>query len=309
MPKVFEQDLSDALSKQDALNKTVLGLEKQLELLTDKGKQARTIFEEAKAVYEQAVIQDQAAVLREHLHQGDKCPVCEQLILALPASQKSQVATLKQQQEDLAQQLKDLQEQYAEVKANLSAHKQRLLEQQQQLEVLRSKVEEAKHILGKRLQEFSGFGQDVKSIAPVLLETKQSLLAALAASIMAQTDGVDISQMQQKLQQEKRDITEKLKSAEVNFHQLERSTDKLQTELMSLKSQLEQSLQEQVQLQSSLEASLAKAGFDSIQSVKQAALSSDEIKRLELKLNSYASQKESFERREVELQAKLSGAA
>ena len=305
--KSLEQDLSEALGKQDSLSKTVLGLDKQLELLTDKGKQARIIFEEAKATYEQAVIQDQAAVLREHLHQGDRCPVCEQQISVLPASQKSQVAILKQQQEDLEKQLKDLQEQYAEVKANFSAHKQRLLEQQQQLEVLRSKIEEAKHILEQRLQEFSGFGQDVKSIALALQETKRSLLAALAASIMAQTGGVDVSQMQQQLQQEKRDITEKLKSAETDFRQLERTTDKIQTELTSLKSQLEQSLQEQTQLQSSLDISLAKAGFASVQGVKQAALSSDEIKRLELRLNSYASQKESFERREVELQAKLSG--
>ncbi len=304
---ISEQDVAQAMQKQDALNKTIQGLEKQLELLTEKGKQARSVFEEAKASYEQAVLQDQAALLREHLHQGDNCPVCNQVIAVLPVKQTTNVGHLKQQRDDLEQQLKDLKEDYAEVKANLSANKQRLLEQEQHLESLRTKRDEAKEVLEQNLQSMTQFGFDVKMIAAHLQEQKRLLLAALAASIQTQAGGLDVAQTQKRLQQEKRDLSEQLKSAETKCREIERNVDKVQTELTSLKEQLEQTQQEQIESQTSIDNALAKAAFASVEAVKQAALNPDEMKRLELNLSSYTSQKENTERRDVELQAKLSG--
>lgn len=303
----LEQEISDALERQGNLSKTIQGLEKRLEGLTEKGKQVRLAFEDAKAAYEQALIQDQAAMLRDHLHEGDQCPVCEQPIAVLPVKTKHNVPEFKQKRDDLEQQLMQLRSDHTETRANLLAHQQRLDEQKQHVEALRLKHEDARQVLRQGLQEFSDFGQTVKDIAPALQASRRALLAALAVSLQQQTGGIDVSQMQQQLQQEKRELTEALKSAENSFRQLERSADKAQTELSSLKSQMAQGLQEQSQLALALEASLAKVGLNTIQELKQAALGADEIKRLELKLHHYATQKESLEGREVELQARLSG--
>jgi DNA repair protein SbcC/Rad50 len=303
----LEQDCITTFKKQEELQKSVQGLDKQLELLTQKGLEAKAVYTEAKETYEQAVLRDQASVLREHLHQGDTCPVCEQIISSLPEKQTTNLNQLKQQRDDLEEVYKKLQAEYADVRANARAEKQRLTEQEQSFETMQQKRQEAKAQLDKLLNSFADFGNDANTISSHLQNQKQQLLIALAKTVYEQTGGVDVTSKQKTLQQEKRDLTETLKSAESNFRNAERNADKLQNEVSSLESQLEQSQQEQTQHFASITELLSKASFASLQAVKQAALSTQEIKILETQLSSFAAQKENAERRDVELQAKLSG--
>jgi DNA repair protein SbcC/Rad50 len=305
----LEQELKDALHKHDALSKTILSYEKQVQLLTEKGKEARAVSDAAKLAYEQAILHDQASVLREHLHDGDTCPVCEQQVEVVPIKRISNLNDLKQKRDVLDTQLSDLISQHAELRANLSTNKQRLTEQEIERELLQGKYDEAKRVLEQLLEHFSEFGSDAKTIFLALQDHKRLLLAALAASIFEQTGAMDVAETQKRLQQEKRELVEGLKMAETKFRQVERDSDRLHTELTGLILQFEQTQHEQQESQSVMQTSLAKAEFASLEAVKQAALETEDIKRLEALLGSYAAQKESAERREVELQAKLSGRA
>lgn len=303
----LEQECATILKRQSELQTSVQDLEKQLEILTEKGLKAKAVYDEARKAYEQAALRDQASALREHLHQGDRCPVCEQIITTLPEQQATNLNQLRQQRDELEEVYKKLQTEYAEVRASTRAEKQRLTEQEQSFEITQQKRQEAKVQLDTLLRPFADFGYSAKDISSHLHEQKQHLLIALAKTVHEQTGGVDVASLQKTLRQEKRELSEKLKAAETDFRNTERNADKLQNDISSLEAQLKQSQHEQTELQNALNELLSKASFVSLESVKQAALSTQEIKSLETQLSSYAAQKESAERRDVELQAKLSG--
>ncbi|MGL4608147.1 MAG: AAA family ATPase [Trueperaceae bacterium] len=302
-----ERDVVEALQHIQSLQGLVKGQEKQMGELVEKGKEAREAFNSAEFAYQQAEVRDRAALLREHLHEGEACPVCEQLVQTLPPKIDSNIHVLKQQRDDLDTQVKQMRESYQEVKVSLGANKERLTEGEKTLERLTKKRDEAKAALESLIATFNEFGKDLKRIDGALQHKKHSLLIALAKQISEQTGGVDVAETQKRLQQEKRDLTEKLKSAEVALRNLERELDKLEAEVTSLEQQLTDIQSEAETHQSTVQDVLGKANFASVHEVKQAVLSSLQMKTLEAELSSFQSQKEVAERRDVELQAKLSG--
>jgi exonuclease SbcC len=301
-----ERDAVEAFQKLQNLQATVQGQEQQIKTLTEEGKKTREAFNSADAAYKQAEIRDRAALVREHLHEGEACPVCEQLVKTLPPQLDSQASQLKEQRDELDAQVKTLQDSYKEVRANLAANKERLAEQEKTLERLTTKRDEVKQNLAQYKNVFEG-EVDAGKLEQSLQTKKRSLLASLAKQISEQTGGVDVAETQKRLQQEKQELANKVKTSEATFRQAEKELDRLETELAALQKQIAETKQEYDLGYGTVHGLIAKANFASLEAVKEAGLSEAQLKTIEAQLNSYQSQKESSERRDVELQAKLSG--
>ncbi len=301
-----ERDTLEAFQKLQATQQLVQGQEQQLTTLTDEGKKTREAFNSADVAYKQAEIRDRAALVREHLHEGEACPVCEQIVQSLPPKVESKATALKQRRDELEAQVEQMRSSYQEVKANLSANKERLVEQEKNVERLTVKRDEAKQNLGQFKEVFEG-ELDSRLLEPSLQTKKRSLLVALAKQISEQTGGVDVAEMQTRLQQEKQELTSKVKTAETSFRQAEKELDRLETELVTLAKQAAETTAEYGSSNEAVRSLMTKANFASLEDVKQAGLSEVQMKTVEAHLNSYQSQKEASERRDVELQAQLSG--
>ncbi len=301
-----ERDALEAFQKLQSLQQTVQGQDQQMRTLTETGKKTREAFNAADTAYQQAEMRDRAALVREHLHEGEACPVCEQLVKTLPAKLDSYATVLKQRRDELEVQVEQMRLSYSEVKVNLSANKERLTEQEKMVERLTTKRDEAKQNLTRYKDSFEG-EVDAGSLEHTLQTKKRSLLVALAKHIAEQTGGVDAAELQRKLQQEKQELASKTKSAEVAFRQAEKDLDRLETELSALAKQLAETNAEQAVSQQSVQVLMDKADFASLEDVKRAGLSETQIKTLEAHLSNYHAQKEASQRRDVELQAQLFG--
>jgi DNA repair protein SbcC/Rad50 len=302
-----EREAVEAFQKLQTLQQLVQGQERQLTELTDKGKKAREALNSAEFEYKQAEVRDRAMLVREHLHEGEACPVCEQLVKSLPQKVESNASILKQRRDDLEAQVNQMRDSYKDVQASWTANKERLSEQEKNVERLTAKRDEATANLTPLLETFASFGTDSRPIEQALQTKKRSLLIALAQQISQQTGGVDVAETQKQLQQEKRELTEKLRTSESAFRNAEKELDRLETELSSLEKQLTETTSEFELSQSTVQDLLTKAQFASIDEVKQAGLSDAQIKAIETQLSSFQSQKETAERRHLELQTKLSG--
>jgi DNA repair protein SbcC/Rad50 len=301
-----ERDAVEAFQKLQTLQSTVQGQDQQIKTLTEEGKKIREAFNAADAAYQQAEIRDRAALVREHLHQGEACPVCEQLVKTLPPSLDSQAGKLKEQRDELDAQVKTLQDSYKEVRANLAANKERLTEQEKAVERLTTKRDEAKQNLAQYKEGFDGETDSAK-LEQTLQTKKRSLLVSLAKQISEQTGGVDVTETQKRLQQEKQDLANKMKIVEATFRQTEKELDRLETELLTLDKQVAETKAEHDVGNEAVQTLMQKANFTSLEEVKVSGLSDVQIKMVETQLSSFHAQKESAERRDVELQAKLSG--
>lgn len=82
-----QQALKTIQEASQETSQKIVELESLLAKLTEQGKDLRQVSEEAEQAYEAAEQTNRALVLRQHLHNGDICPVCEQVITSLPTSQ------------------------------------------------------------------------------------------------------------------------------------------------------------------------------------------------------------------------------
>lgn len=302
-----ERDAVEAFQKLQTLQQTVQGQEQQVITLTDTGKKTREAFNGADTAYKQAEVRDRAALVREHLHEGEACPVCEQLVKSLPPKIESNASILKQQRDELEIQVNGMRDSYKDVSAALTANKERLTEQEKAVERLTSKRDEAKKALEINLESFTDFGRDSRLVEQTLQTKKRSLLVSLAKQIAKQTGGVDVAETQKRLQQEKLELADKLRTSESAFRSSEKELDRLETEVTSLEKQFTDTTADYDSSLSTVQDLLAKAQFASVDEVKQAGLSEEQIKAIETQLTSFNSQKETAERREIELQATLTG--
>jgi DNA repair protein SbcC/Rad50 len=302
-----ERDAVEAFQKLQTLQQTVQGQERQILELTEAGKKAKEAFNSADFLYKQAEARDRAALVREHLHVGEACPVCEQRVTSLPPKVESNASTLKQRRDDLEVQVTGMRDSYKDVQASLTANKERLKEQEKLVERLTVKRDDVRSQLEPLLAVFAEFGKDSRLIEQTLQTRKRSLLVSLAKQIAKQTGGVDVAETQKRLQQEKRELTDKLKTSETAFRNVEKELDRLETEVNTLEEQFVDTNAEYDSRQATVRDLLLKAQFASVDEVKQAGLSEAQIKTIETQLTTFASQKETAERRDLELQGVLSG--
>ncbi len=82
-----KQELASSKTEFEQTNKNLSELAIRLAELTERGKDFRKSFEVAEKAYTEAEMANRALALRQHLHKGDACPVCEQVIGNLPIAQ------------------------------------------------------------------------------------------------------------------------------------------------------------------------------------------------------------------------------
>jgi exonuclease SbcC len=80
----LREQLETEQQRQATLEKKDGELKEKLEKLQTEEAQAKKDWEEAQAVYEELVRKHSSADLRKHLHTGEPCPVCDQVVNRLP---------------------------------------------------------------------------------------------------------------------------------------------------------------------------------------------------------------------------------
>lgn len=300
-----KQDLIVAQKSLEGSKQTIAQLELEETQWVERGKEARLAQAEAKKVYDAAVIANQALVLREHLHEGETCPVCEQIVKQIPETKEHELNSLKASLDACDAALEEITTSYRDTKAKAAAEKERLSEKQ-----------EACERLGKsQFEQEEQFNQTLKALkvasvteAEEQIKTQKiTLLATLAATISEKTEGINPEEAQAKFKQEKQSLEANLKAAEAAQQNAKSSLDTLETKLELLSKQSEHDRSELGSLVKGLDKALATANFTSANEASAAVLSDLQMKALDTELTSFASQKEAAERRDVELQAKLSG--
>lgn len=302
--------------------RTYTNLEKEIEALRaqekaqqteltstlEAGKEAKVKWDETKEAYEQAMLEDRAGALREHLHEGDTCPVCSQTVQTLPLQKETNLGALKEASERAETRRNELLETYQTLKTEVDTLANRLKDKTKDL----SKSEAQKSELAERVRTLKAslsLAEDdaIETVEQGLVAQKTYLLAALAAQIHVQTGGEDPAQAQKALQDEKRQLEASFKSAETDHQTAKSALERLSTQFEERGKNLREAKQELTVLDTSLNSALSTAQFDNLDAAKTALIPAPQIERLESELKAFASQKESAERRDVELQAKLAG--
>ncbi|MCA9838594.1 MAG: SMC family ATPase [Trueperaceae bacterium] len=300
-----KDDLGKSQEELGKLSKDIASTEEQLQHWVERGKEARNKHNEAKLAYETALLSNQAMALREHLHDGDTCPVCEQTIKTLPAKVELGLSELKSSLETFEFELDKAINQYRDVNASLSGLKERQREKLESGTRLEAQHKELDAEVAKLLKALK-----ISSVAEAesyFVQQRQALLASLAEQIVQKTDGHDPEHLEAKLQKERRILEAALKDTERDFQNLNSGImqDRMKQEL--LQKQQTESAHELETAQQTLDKELKAYAFQNQFEAEAAFLSEGEQKALEAELTSYQSQRESYERRDVELGAKIAG--
>ncbi len=271
------------------------------------GKAAAAQTEAAKAAFEQARIEDGAAAIRAHLHEGDTCPVCERVIERLPPKGSSDLERLRLAFERAERERDALREQFQTSRAALGAMAERLKDREAVLAHARDQQRRSEAQLEELRAAFAAEGDDPAKLELTLKARRTQLLAALARDIRRQAGGDDPEAAQQRSREDKQALEQRLRTAETTAQQGRGAL--AQAEALQ-SAQERQQTEAQDDLGSSralLEGALGAAGFTRLEEVQAALLSAEGVAGLEAELSSYDSQKEAAERREVELSAQVAG--
>jgi exonuclease SbcC len=290
------------LAEDDA---AVARLTSELESVTSQGKAARERFEQAEAAYLQAETQDRAAVLRAHLHLGEPCPVCYQVVLAVPVVASLDVAALATERDLAKEALTALLERHAQVKSQLATAK--VLREDRAAELAKTEASLAHH--RRQLAELATeLGtSDPDRLSAQLEAERLRLLAALARSILDKTHGLDPGTAQKRLSAERERLTGALAAAQEAYSSELRRRDQLQTEQHLLSAQLAEILQEASTATQAFEMTLQRTSLANADEVKVAALPPARLSALEDRITAFDNQFGQLSRQAVELQAKLAG--
>ncbi len=310
-----EAALAEAKSEVETGAKTLktlqteeVSLGQSLETLKTEGAKARTTSDAAVVAYEAAVVTDRAAALREHLHVGEACPVCAQTVTTLPPAQDSRTTALKEARDTADTALTALRESYQTTKAKLETATVRVKDRAVALENIQQKLARLTAALKTQKEPFASLGVAGTAEIKRALETRKTLLlAALAAQVVERTGGVDPRKVQQTLQTEKRTLETALKTAETSAQTAQTAFDRVGTQAEMLTRQSGELQDEFEGARSTLERSLKNAEFATAEEARAALLGEAQISALEARLKTFELNKESVERRDVELAARLAG--
>ncbi len=156
-----KQDLTIAKTETKKTNKGLNKLEILLAGLTEQGKALRKDFEVAEKDYTEAEIANRALALRQHLHDGDTCPVCEQTIDNLPVAQvEADLKALNEAQNEAKKALdkaiddyKDANSQNKLLKEKAIDHKEKVKTSEEELKAAQETYNQAEKEVDLELKE------------------------------------------------------------------------------------------------------------------------------------------------------------
>ncbi|MEC4815782.1 MAG: SMC family ATPase, partial [Scytonema sp. PMC 1069.18] len=270
----YYQSLQEqTLKSRQKLEKTLLDkqkAEKKYQEAADKFKQTQQVLQEKQRLLQEAeeanrlaLQSNHAAALRQTLHDGDTCPVCngtyrETELLPLPEVEQVETAELNSQQETAEKEYKAADKAVTKAEATVENYKQKELESQQELAEHEVKLNNLKQeisvvlqtkswevdVLRQELEELQQSDRQYhealaqqKEAAAQVRETQQALEAANKAHTTAlvehDTSQEEVKRWEQQLQQVEsqiREITEGRSCAELQA-ELEEERQKLEKKL------------------------------------------------------------------------------
>jgi exonuclease SbcC len=236
-----ERDVQEAEKALDAVAKSLAEAEKTLEqqqseldALEQQGKDAKAQLDDLTERLNAAKIADEAAAVRVHLHEGEPCPVCEQIVQTLPKVQDVvDIAALTEQQKVAQEDVEVKRQTYTNKRSDVRLTEQRLkdlqTEQTRQQEVLKT----AQTALTEQQKLFTDMLEPVTADAAkaALEQQRRALLGDLAQSILEKTNGEDPQKLAKDLQTRKKALEQTLKTTQDAFNQAQRELDRVSTQL------------------------------------------------------------------------------
>ena len=273
--------------------------------LTDEGKAAKVRREEAETAYDEAARVAPAAALRPHLHVGEACPVCEQTVATLPPPVTGDLEALRQERDEATAHYNTVRERYIEDKGGLKTLEARLGD-------VSERLKSAEDNLRHYTEQLEGLAQTLGEREPSRLRAKltakqRALLAALAASILEKTGGLDPDAAHAALTQARSRIETGLRRAQTAFHAAQRTADRLSAEAFGLGERLGEAANAQAQADKVFAELLSRTSFPNPDALRAAALPAAQQRALAEKTERYAHDKEQLRRQEDDLEQRLAG--
>ena len=291
-----------------SIDERIANLEIQKNQIMQKGKEAGGHLEALKEERKQLQLKHQAAAIRQELHDGEKCPVCQNIYKSNKDQSENEnvdFAQISSQIEQSEKTVNDLRGEYRNISAELKANAVKKEERKISLERLQIQLQENRKSLEQLLQELQI--NDIAKAKTNLAKEEKELLIALASEIAQLSSSENPDNYAKALLKEKNEITKGLEDLEklltATVQDLELNKEKLKT-LTEQKTELSNEISA---INKRLSLEIEKAGFASQAEAKNSSLTLMDIKALELEINGFAVELETLKKRLLELDAKLSG--
>ena len=296
---------NQAQAEKDQTEAQLKEAQTALTRLTTEGKGAKARREHAEAAYDEAVQAAPAAALRPHLHVGEVCPVCEQTVATLPPPVMNDLADLKAVRDKAVKLHEQLQEVYTEQRTTLKTLEARLGD-------VSERVKSAEDNLRHYTEQLEGLVRTLGEREPSRLRAKltakqRALLAALAASILEKTGGLDPDAAYAALTQARSRIETGLRHAQNAFHAAQRTADRLNAEAFGIGERLGEAVDAQAQADKIFAELLSRTSFPNPDALRAAALPAAQQRALEEKTERYAHDREQLSRQGDDLEQRLAG--
>ena len=312
--KRLHKDVRDAGSQRVAFEREAAQATKamadtaaQLEQLKIDGTQISASEKNLETALSAARLEGLVAQVVQGLEIGDPCPVCNEPLTMIPDAGHSDVPQLEAQLKATRGQLLELRGQYKAAQETQKNHAQNL----DKIKRLQAELETRSASLAAELaaleREFtSAIGATDDPISAVQ-DARAALIAGLAAEVATLTGGVDIEPQLVALGKRKRQLEDAQRSADKAMSDARASLEAGNTGLESAFLLLTERRNEASELKADLETALQKAGCATPLEARAAALSDDELQRLEGFEREYNNRLHSLKTRALELREALNG--
>lgn len=302
---VAEKRLGDAQEGVNTLKERLVSVAETLDTLVLQGKAARLEQQEKDASYSKAVTENQAAALREHLHEGDTCPVCAQVIRSLPEKTALDLEKLKAAAQGATKLVNSLEADYKAHRATQKNLEERLIQDEAALQGLSREVEARRSQLGDVVAELGG--DDAEALQRGFDKAERGLLAALAKAVSAKSGGLEPTQALSDLKAKIAQVEAQGEAARAALQDAERAAERSTLNLRHLQERQQDAAATLGTLGTRFAENLGSSPFENAAEVAQAALPKAQQERLQGELERFARDQEKAQERDVKLEAALAG--
>ena len=229
-----EKALENSAKSLAEADKTLAQQQNELTALEQQGTDAKAQLDNLTERLTAAKLADEAAAVRVHLHEGEPCPVCGQIVQTLPEAQTAvDINALTEQQETAQKDLEAKRQTYANKRSDVRLTEQRLKDVQSEQTRQQEALKTAQTALSEQQKPFTDLLEPVTSDAAktALEQQRHALLGDLAKDILEKTNGEDPQTLVQDLQARKKALEHTLNTTQDAFNKAQRELDKASTQL------------------------------------------------------------------------------
>lgn len=312
--KRLHKDVREASSQRVAAereaglaSKAIAETAARLEALKTEGTQISAAEKTLEADLSAARLEGLVAQVVQGLEIGDPCPVCGEPLQRIPDAGHSDVPRLEAQLKAAREQLLELRGQYKAAQETAKNHAQNLAK----IKTLQAELQTRNTSLTAELagleREFASVIGATDDPVSAVQDARAALIAGLAAEVAALTGGVDIEPQLVALGQHKRQLEDAQRSADKAMSDARAGLEAGIAGLESANALLTERRNEASELKADLEIALQKAGCATPLEARGAALSDDEVQRLESFEREYNNRLHNLKTRTLELREALAG--